>query len=376
MRIGFYAPMKAPDHPVASGDRRMARQFMDLLAGLGHEVVLASRLRSWDGTGNPARQARLAGLGRGLARRLLSTHPDYQLWFTYHLYHKAPDHLGPAVARALGIPYVVAEASVAGKRAHGPWAMGHAAVLDALAQADGVLAMTRVDRAGLAAVVPDDRLVLFSPFIDARPFAGAHVQRGEIAAAYGLDMGQPWLLAVAMMRADAKLRSYRLLAASLAELGCQPWQLLIVGDGPARSVVEAAFAAQAGRVRFAGELPPCRLPGLYAAADLYVWPACDEAYGLGILEAQAAGLAVVAGAEYGVPDIVQDRRTGLLVAARAPAAFARAIGDLLGTPERRRAMGAQARKRVLAEHDMVPAGHRLTAILAAILAEVPTCGSA
>ena len=41
MRIAFYAPMKPPDHPLPSGDRRMARAFMDLLASLGHEVDLA-----------------------------------------------------------------------------------------------------------------------------------------------------------------------------------------------------------------------------------------------------------------------------------------------------------------------------------------------
>jgi len=42
------------------------------------------------------------------------------LWFTYHLYHKAPDHIGPVVARQLGIPYVLAEASYAAKQARGP----------------------------------------------------------------------------------------------------------------------------------------------------------------------------------------------------------------------------------------------------------------
>ena len=46
--------------------------------------------------------------------------PLPELWLTYHLYYKAPDWLGPAVRAALGIPYVVAEASVAPKRAGGP----------------------------------------------------------------------------------------------------------------------------------------------------------------------------------------------------------------------------------------------------------------
>ena len=51
MRVAFYAPMKPPDHPLPSGDRRMARAFMDLLASLGHEVELASRFRSYDRRG-------------------------------------------------------------------------------------------------------------------------------------------------------------------------------------------------------------------------------------------------------------------------------------------------------------------------------------
>src|SRR3546814_20999217 len=62
-----------------------------------------------------------------------------QLWFTYHLYYKAPDWIGPKVARALRIPYVVVEASVAYKRASGPWAASHRAVLDALGQAAPVV---------------------------------------------------------------------------------------------------------------------------------------------------------------------------------------------------------------------------------------------
>ena len=46
--------------------------------------------------------------------------PRPDLWFTYHLYYKAPDLVGPLVAGALGIPYAVAEASVAHKRAGKP----------------------------------------------------------------------------------------------------------------------------------------------------------------------------------------------------------------------------------------------------------------
>src|SRR5213593_2418598 len=101
MRIAFYAPLKPPDHPVPSGDRRVAQLFLDALRLAGHEPFLASRLRTFDGTGHPARQAHLAALGRRTAARLLRHWQEMpgtapRLWFTYHLYYKAPDWLGPA----------------------------------------------------------------------------------------------------------------------------------------------------------------------------------------------------------------------------------------------------------------------------------------
>ena len=60
MRIAFYAPLKPPDHPVPSGDRRMAQLLFEALRLAGHEPFLVSRLRSYDGSGDTVRQARLA----------------------------------------------------------------------------------------------------------------------------------------------------------------------------------------------------------------------------------------------------------------------------------------------------------------------------
>lgn len=373
MRVAFYAPLKGPDHPVPSGDRRMARAFRDLLAGLGHEVELASTFRSHDRAGDPERQRRLAGLGRRLAARLgdcLGRRPPSsrpRLWFTYHLYHKAPDHLGPAVSRRLGIPYVVAEASVARKRAASPWATGFAASLEALTSADLVLAMTRVDLEGLAHELPAERLRLFPPFLDTAPFAAVagdrEASRANLAASLGLDPATPWLLAVAMMRADAKLHSYRLLAEALGRVPDRRWHLLVAGDGEARAEVGQALAPFGDRVRLLGPLPAERLPALYAACDLYVWPAVDEAYGMAPLEAQAAGLPVLAGDEGGVADVVADGITGRLVPRRDPAAFAAALSGLLDRPDELRRLGTAALARVPEVHGLAPAGTRLAAAL-------------
>ena len=173
MRVAFYAPLKPPDHPVPSGDRAIARALMHALRRTGHDVELASTFRSWEGAGDRTRQARLRAAGERHAERCLGRigargpggRPD--VWFTYHLYHKAPDWLGPKIARDLGIPYVVAEASVAPKQANGPWADGYDASLAAVRQAERVVVLNSDDLPGLARARGGDRgLIRVPPFLD------------------------------------------------------------------------------------------------------------------------------------------------------------------------------------------------------------------
>lgn len=59
MRIAFHAPLKPPDSDRPSGDRTMARLLVRALGRGGHQVEIASRMRSRDGTGIPERQRRL-----------------------------------------------------------------------------------------------------------------------------------------------------------------------------------------------------------------------------------------------------------------------------------------------------------------------------
>jgi glycosyltransferase involved in cell wall biosynthesis len=368
MRVAFYAPLKAPTHPHPSGDRRMARLLIRALAKAGHDVALASSFRSYDRDGDAAVQARLSAEGARISGQLLrrwlgvSKARRPQAWFTYHLYHKAPDHLGPAICDALRIPYVVAEPSVAPKRRGGAWASGYDDALAALGHADAALCLNSVDvefvRPALRRGV---RVVRLAPFLEAAPFARAAARRARHRArlARQLPGNEPWLLAVGMMRPGDKLESYRLLGRALARVADRPWRLLVVGDGAARAEAEAGLAMLGERVIHLGALPAARLPAFYAASDLYVWPAVREAYGMAILEAQASGLPVVAGRGVGVADIVVDGKTGLLVDSNDDAALARAIAALLDDPARRRRMGKAALARVAARHDIAAAARRI-----------------
>jgi len=374
MRVVFYAPMKPPDHPAPSGDRRMARLLIAALKRAGHRVEVASTFRSYDRSGDVRRQQRLAEIGQALAGRLLRRYRRRpaaerpEIWFTYHLYHKAPDWLGPVVARELRIAYTVAEASFAPKQADGPWSAGHAAAGAAISAADRIITLNSADTPCVAPLLTDSaRLVPLKPFIDAAPFAraadGRDQHRATLAGAEGIESAVPWLLVVAMMRAGDKLASYQALGRGLARLTDRPWRLLVAGDGPVPVKVEAAFHAVAPRVHWFGEVGESALPGICAAADLFVWPTVNEAYGMVFLEAQAAAVPVVAGRFGGVPDVVADGITGDLVSPGDDAAFAEAIAVMLDDPDRRRAMGRCARDHVLSGHDIDAAVRALDAAI-------------
>ncbi len=335
----------------------MARALIAALEVAGHEVTLASRFRSFD-SGDAARQVRLRDLGQALARRYIRRvqHGERPgLWFTYHLYHKAPDWLGPTVARKLGIPYVLTEASFAPKQAGGLWDLGHRAAADAIRLAERIFQPNPADAECVLPLIDDpERMVLLRPFLDAKLFSAPERGRSrtEIARRLDLDPAKPWLLTVAMMRDDQKLQSYRCLAEALCGLTDLPWHSVIAGVGPAEAKVRAAFARIGERVRWTGTLEPEALRRLYRAADLYVWPAVKEAWGMAFLEAQAAGVPVVAGRSGGVPAIVSDGKTGLLTPEGDASAFASAVRRLLTDSELRAAMGRAAMQRAAREHDI------------------------
>jgi len=370
MRIAFYAPLKSPNHPVPSGDRRMARLLMAALRAGGHDVALASELCTLDSQGEPARQSALAAEAAGEITGLRQLWDDLprdrrpEAWFTYHVYYKAPDYLGPAMAKAFAIPYLVAEASHAPKRAGGPWDHGHRASEAAIRAADVVFYLTQLDSQCTAPLIaPPHRLVALPPFLDPSPFAAAAAaaptHRRALAKEAGLDPDTPWIMVAAMMRVRDKLPSYRQLGQALAAVASTNWTLIVIGDGPARADVEAALAPLGDAVRFLGAVDPERLPALMAAADLYVWPAVGEAYGMAFLEAQAAGLAVIAGRHRGVPDVVKDGETAWLTEPDDVGQLANRIEQMLADPEKRACMGEAARDFVATERTVTAAAARL-----------------
>ena len=376
MKIAFYAPLKSPNHPRPSGDRRIARLFIDALKLAGHQVELASELRAWEGRGCRARQDEIEQVGKQTAAQLIARYaqsaradrPD--CWLTYHAYHKSPDWIGARVSDALGIPYLLAETSLADKQVRGKWARGHAQTRAALESAQLVFNINSRDRAGIARYVrPPARIESLPPFADIDDVGARNkaTRRAEIARQYNLDANQYWLLCVAMMRAGDKFESYKILADTAGALERRDWQLLIAGTGAEQYRVHELFQSHRPTcVHFFGELTSARIYALMRASDLFVWPACNEAFGMAVLEAIACRLPVVAGQSGGIGDIIAHGINGVLINNPTGAKLAMHIEQLLNHPPQLAQMSAAARASFDRRHHLDRAVEIIRAALAGL----------
>ena len=150
------------------------------------------------------------------------------------------------------------------------------------------------------------------------------------------------------VRYGDKLASYELMAEALEQLETANWQLRIAGDGEAREAVERLMAPFGRKVTFLGQLDRSELEVQYADAAFFVWPGVNEAYGMVYLEAQAAGLTVVAQDRDGVRDVLAP--SGYPDPKAGPLALARRMDALMRDPVQTQQLGATAREYVRNHH--------------------------
>jgi glycosyltransferase involved in cell wall biosynthesis len=145
-------------------------------------------------------------------------------------------------------------------------------------------------------------------------------------------------------------------------------ELGVAGDGPLEAELRATTAALGleRAVTFLGRVAPAA-PVLERAAIVVV-PSFGEGFGMVALEAMERGRPVVASAVGGLPEIVDDGRTGLLVPPGDPAALADAIVALAGDAARVAAMGAAGRRRALEEFSQERCTDRIAALYGTALA--------
>jgi len=365
-RIAFYATIKPPDHPIASGDRLIARNLLAALSLAGYDVDLASRFIAYSKREAADILERRKADALAEADRLIeyqtANPPD--IWMTYHPYCKAPDWIGPKVSAALNIPYVTVEAARTGQgfeNGGDRWANWRQEAQIGIHQADLHLAFKPTDRAYLTGLLgSDDKISMIAPFIDATIPASLP----EINLPAHWRPGAPVILTVGMMRPGKKVENFKILAAALAHLQALDWNLVIVGGGPEENTVKDMFSPiDQDRLHFAGILAHEEVLAMMAATDLFVWPGWKEPIGMVYLEAQMMGLPVAALDSMGVSLSVHHGKTGLLAAENDPQGFVDNLSTLISHPTLRRDFGKTAQQSIVENHSMQAAAARLKKIL-------------
>jgi len=331
----------------------MARGLMRALEVAGYRVDLASDLRTHDGKGDRAFQASLVEQAKHEVDRILKDAPKWSAWVTYHSYYKSPDLIGPFVSKAMGIPYVQIESTRARKRLDGPWEQFAKAAEAASDSANAVFYMTQADKEALEDYAPDGQALIHLP-----PFLTMNTLPPQAA-----PTGQS-ILSVGMFRSRAKHASYDLIAQTLPLLSAPDWHLTIVGDGAEREGIEALFAPFGPRVRFTGALDRDGIDGCFASSRAFLWPGVDEAYGMVYLEAQAAGVPVVAQDRNGVRDVLATQGCD---PAQGPQALAERLDRLLLDDAYHAQTATEARASVQSRHLLPSAAETLNKTLEALI---------
>ncbi len=228
-------------------------------------------------------------------------------------------------------------------------------------------AIAEVLRDTLGDALPPVRLIHSA--VDSARFAPGG-DRAWLAAEFELDPAQP---IIGMVAQFIPRKGHTLLLDALPAV----WQrhpgvqCLLFGRGPERTRIAA-------RVQASGAAPRVRLPGfrsdmarILPALDMVVHPALTEGLGVALLEAGACGVPVVAAASGGIPEVIEDGRTGLLIPAGASQPLAAAMLRLLDNPEFALKLGDAARLRV--ERDFSVAA--MTTAHATLYEEMATTGA-
>jgi starch synthase len=226
--------------------------------------------------------------------------------------------------------------------------------------ADAVIAVSHGMRADVLDAYPDldpVRVRVVGNGVDAEAYRP--IENGDVVRGLGVDLDKPYALFVGRI---TRQKGVMHLLAAAEQLPPEVSLVLCAGapDTPAerQQVADAVAALQqrrGGVIWIEAMLPREQLVPLISMATVFVVPSVYEPLGIVNLEAAACGTAVVASAVGGIPEVVDDGRTGLLVPydASDPQAFERGLAEriteLALDPDRATAMGAAGRERVLSE---------------------------
>jgi len=251
---------------------------------------------------------------------------------------------GAALAAAAGVKARTPVVITVHNRIGSPNRLAKLAIRGAFRHSRAIIAVSQAVAQDIGRIAPGIRTVEVIPNGVELPEPVSDGQRAEARRRMGLPDTDGVVLAVGRLEHE---KGFDLLLKAVSELRhSENVRVLIAGEGSRRGELEA-LAWELGlesSVRFMGyrrELSDC-----YAAADLVAAPSRSEGQGLAALEAMAHGLPVIASRTGGLPEVVEDGVTGILVTPEDIHALAEALAALLRDPETRGRMGDAGRRRI------------------------------
>jgi alpha-maltose-1-phosphate synthase len=261
-----------------------------------------------------------------------------------------------------GVPHVVTMHSLEplrpwkAEQLGGGYALSSWCERTAVQGAAAVVAVSDGMRADVLAAYPEvapERVRVIRNGIDTREYAPD--PDTDVLAKYGVDPGRPYIIFVGRVT-----RQKGLPVLLRAAAGLDPHAQLVLCAGQADTpelaaevdgLVSGLTATRPGVRLISGMLAKREIIQLLSHARVFACPSVYEPLGIVNLEAMACGAAVVASRVGGIPEVVADGETGLLVPPDDPDALADALNVLLRDPDRAAAMGERGRVRAAAEFD-------------------------
>jgi glycosyltransferase involved in cell wall biosynthesis len=209
----------------------------------------------------------------------------------------------------------------------------------------GVIALSQsVRQVLIAAGVPDSHIEVIVPGIEMPTELPGSDQRAAARARWGFS-NDNFVIGHAAAFTHEKGQDVALQAALLLAPKLPRARMLLAGEGPERS--QPAMVDLMRRASGIAQLPGFvdDLNQFYAALNVFIMPSRSEAWGLTALRAMAYGMPVIASNVGGLPEAIEDGKSGWLVPPESPEALANAIMDAASDPERLCEFGRNARQR-------------------------------
>jgi glycosyltransferase involved in cell wall biosynthesis len=251
-------------------------------------------------------------------------------------------------------------------------------LLSRFAFAGAVIAPSReLAEATVACGYPADQVHYVPNGVDPIRFAPSQDARASVRSELGLSADEPIVLCA---RRPVPKNGVQYFAEALARLGASGVRCTVLFAGltsePERDELsyttafrDAVRALPAGiATRLLGNVANEAMPRLHAASDVAVLPSLLEATSIAGLETMSSGVPLIGTTVGGIPEIIDDGITGMLVPPRDPDALASMLGRLLSDHDARRTMGARARERVLRDFSWAAVARRSSTIYAAAAA--------